>query len=51
MYMYISRVSDQNGVSHLYNMLEIYHSGPEPLIYMFDYRGFPTRMAYLKHDM
>ena len=28
----ISRVSDQNGVSRLYNMHEIYHSGPEPLI-------------------
>ena len=29
----ISRVPDQNGVSLLYIMLEIYHSGLEPLIY------------------
>ena len=29
----ISRVSDQNGVSLLYIMLEIYHSGREPSIY------------------
>ena len=28
---YISRVSDQNGVSLLYIMLEIHHSGREPL--------------------
>ena len=25
-----TRVQDQNGISRLYNMLEIYHSGPEP---------------------
>ena len=29
----ILRVPDQNGMSHLYNMLEIYHSGPEPFIF------------------
>ena len=29
----ISRVPDQNGISQLYNMLEIYHSGLEPLKY------------------
>ena len=29
----ILRVSDQNGVSPLYIMLEIHHSGREPLIY------------------
>ena len=29
----MSRVPDQNGVSRLYNMLEIHHSGPEPSIY------------------
>ena len=29
----ISRVSDQNGVSPLYIVLEIHHSGPDPLIY------------------
>ena len=29
----ISRVSDKNGVSLLYIMLEIHHSGQEPLIY------------------
>ena len=29
----ISRVPDQNGVSQLYNMLEIHHSIPEPSIY------------------
>ena len=29
---YTMRVSDQNGVSQLYNMLEIYHSGLEPSI-------------------
>ena len=27
---YKSRVSDQNGVSLLYDMLEIHHSGQEP---------------------
>ena len=31
--MNISRVSDQNGVSLLYIMLEIHHSGQEPSIY------------------
>ena len=31
-HLYILRVPDQNGVSRLYNMLEIYHSGLEPLI-------------------
>ena len=31
--MYISRVSDQKGVSLLYIMLEIHHSGREPSIY------------------
>ena len=31
----ISRISDQNGISRLYNILEIYHSGPVPLIYIF----------------
>ena len=28
----ILRVLDQNGISRLYTMLEIYHSGPEPSI-------------------
>ena len=32
----ISRVSNQNGVSLLYIMLEIHHSGREPLIYSTD---------------
>ena len=32
LYTNISRVSDQNGVSLLYIMLEIHHSGQEPLI-------------------
>ena len=27
---HISRVPDQNGISQLYNMLEMYHSCPEP---------------------
>ena len=31
-YEIISRVPDQNGVSLLYIMLEIHHSGREPLI-------------------
>ena len=31
---YISRVPDQNGVSLLYVMLEIHHSGREPSIHM-----------------
>ena len=31
-YVDISRVSDQNGVSLLYIMLEIHHSGREPSI-------------------
>ena len=26
-----SRVPEQNGISRLYNMLEIYHSCPEPI--------------------
>ena len=30
----ISRVPDQNGISRLYNMLEIYHSGRELLIWI-----------------
>ena len=29
---YILRIPDQNGISQLYNMLEIHHSGPEPSI-------------------
>ena len=29
----IWRVPDQSGVSHLYNMLELYHSGSEPSNY------------------
>ena len=29
---HISRVSDYNGVSRLYNMLETFHSDPEPSI-------------------
>ena len=29
---YISRVPDHNGISPLYIMLEIHHSGQEPLI-------------------
>ena len=28
----ILRVPDQNCISRLYNLYEIYHSGPEPLI-------------------
>ena len=32
-HIYISRVSDQNGVSLLYIMLEIHHSGLEPSIW------------------
>ena len=32
---YISRVSDQNGISLLCIMLEIHHSGPEPSLYMY----------------
>ena len=28
----ISRVSDHTGISQLYNMLEIWHAGPEPSI-------------------
>ena len=30
MTMMILRVPNQNGVSQLYNMLEMYHSGPQP---------------------
>ena len=30
--MNISTVPDQSGISRLYNMLEIYYSGPEPSI-------------------
>ena len=32
--LHISRVSNQNGVSLLYIMVEIHHSGREPSIYM-----------------
>ena len=39
----LSRVLDQNGISRLCNMLQIYHSGPEQL----HFRGFRTRMVYL----
>ena len=31
--VFISRVPDQNGISQLYNMLEMYHSGPEPSVW------------------
>ena len=31
-YICFLRVPDQNIISRLHNMLEIYHSGPEPLI-------------------
>ena len=31
----ISRVSDQNGVSLLYIVLEIHHSGREPSIWIY----------------
>ena len=37
--VYISRVLDQNGVSRLYNMLEIHHSGPEPSICVCIYKS------------
>ena len=30
--LYILRILDQNGISQLYNMLKIYHFGPEPSI-------------------
>ena len=29
----VSRVSGQNGIPRLYNMLSIHHSGPEPSLY------------------
>ena len=32
----ISRVPDHNGISRLYNMLEMYYFGPEPSIYSRD---------------
>ena len=31
----ISKVPDQNGISRLYIMLEIYYSGPEPSVYEY----------------
>ena len=37
------RVSDQNGVSVLYIMLEIHHSGREPLIFSFHCHHVYTR--------
>ena len=33
---HMSRVLDQNGVSQLYHMLEIYSSGPEPSMCSID---------------
>ena len=32
----MSKVLDQNGISRVYNMLEIYQSGPEPLMCSID---------------
>ena len=40
--MLISRVPDQNGVSQARYIVEIYHSGWEPLIYTFDLYCFIT---------
>ena len=39
--MYISRVFDQNGISLLYIIVKIYHSGQKPLILygVFGYRA------------
>ena len=42
----ISRVSDQNGVSLLYIMLEIHHSGWEPLIYSLKMHRFARSVCY-----
>ena len=39
----VSRVPDQNGISRLYNVLEIHHSGREPSIwYLAAYRNVHT---------
>ena len=39
---YISSVSDQNGISLLYIMLEIHHSGREPSIFNLGCHTFHT---------
>ena len=44
LFLYISRVSDQNGVSLLYIKLEIHHSGREPSIYIYIYIIFYSDM-------
>ena len=43
---YILRVSDQNGVSLLYIMLEIHHSGREPSNYMTMLQSHLPRLHY-----
>ena len=45
LYSLILRVPDQNGISWLYNMLEIYHSGPKPSIY-----SIQTSFFFLFHS-
>ena len=60
----ISRVFNQNNISWLYIIVEIYHSGRKPLISTWmmlsmkmyviciihiSYRGLPTRMIYLDY--
>ena len=43
--LYILRVSDQNGVSLLYIMHEIHHSGREPLICKCGYHSGNTELC------
>ena len=49
-YRCISRVSDQNGVSLLYIMLEMHHSDREPSICIQVYQGLHSTAATMKNN-
>ena len=46
----ILRVLSQNGISRLYNMLEIHHSGPETMIYTLFRRSLGLLPMHLCRD-
>ena len=46
-----SRVPDQNGISRLYNMLVIYHSGPEPSFCWFPSLSVVQAACFLWMDL
>ena len=49
--MIISRVSDQNGVSPLYIMLEIHHSGREPSVFAAEFSVLHSWLGKRLHDL